>query len=79
MVIWPVYAPSARFNEEGSAVTVSGSGVVPLSGETLSQLPPEFVEKETVTGAGEPLLVTVRFSGGPPEEPGPGLKKKQHP
>jgi hypothetical protein len=48
MVIWPVYEPGARFSAEGSAVTVSGSGVVPLRGETLSQSPPEFVERETV-------------------------------
>jgi hypothetical protein len=39
--------------------------VVPFSGETMSQFPPLLVEKETVTGAGLPLLATVTFWGRP--------------
>ena len=65
MVIWPEYWPPGRFSPAGLAVTVSCNGVMPVRGETASQLPPLLVEAETVTCTGLPLLITVPISGRP--------------
>ena len=42
------------------AVTVRAAGVVPLRGDTASQLPPELVATLATNWTGLPLLVTVR-------------------
>jgi len=55
-VMAPEYVPAAR--PAGLTETASAAGVVALAGETLSQLPPEFVEAATEKASAAPALET---------------------